>query len=76
MTQAMPLDFVDHAEIERQLDAQLGLEPAPKRERAWDCLAGEAPVPCRHVRIDRSYRDGITDVVCLGCGFEWMEVEG
>lgn len=79
MTQPMPLDYIDHAEVERQLDTQLGLPVRAarvKRERAWDCLAGEAPVPCRHVRIDRSHRDGITDVVCLGCGFEWMEVNG
>jgi hypothetical protein len=72
----MPLDFIDHADIERQLDTQLGLEPAPKRERAWDCLAGEAPVVCQHVHIDRVQLRDMAQVVCLTCSHEWMEIEG
>lgn len=76
MTQPMPLDYIDHAEVERMLDAQLGLEPVPakpKRERAWDCLAGEAPVVCQHVHIDRAHLNGMAQVVCLTCGHEWQE---
>lgn len=65
---------IDHATIERELDAQLGLTPKPRRERAWDCLAGEAPIVCQHVRISRSSSAGLTDVVCLTCGHEYLEV--
>jgi hypothetical protein len=79
VTQPMPLDYIDHAEVERMLDAQLGLAPPRrnvKRERAWLCLAGEAELVCGHPRIDRSGKDGLVDVVCLTCGHEWMECEG
>jgi hypothetical protein len=69
----MPLDYVDHAEVERRLDAQLGLAAKPKRKAFR--LRGPF-VTCEHVQISRCYRDGITDVTCLGCGFEYMEVEG
>lgn len=66
--------IVDHETIERELDRQLGITPKPKRERAWDCLAGDVELSCGHPRIERSHRDGITDVVCLDCAHEWMEV--
>lgn len=70
------IDFPDHDAIEAELDAQLGLEPIPLRERPWDCLAGEIPVACTHARISRSTEHGLSDVVCLSCGHEWVEVEG
>lgn len=64
----------DHDAIERELDEQMGLTPKPKRERSWDCLAGEAPIVCGHARISRSTSAGLTDVVCLTCGHEYLEV--
>jgi hypothetical protein len=79
VTQPMPLDYIDHSEVERQLDAQLGFappRPKAKRERSWFCLAGEAPVACQHVQIDRVHLRGMTQVVCLTCGHEWQEHEG
>lgn len=75
---AIPVYFelgLDHERIERELDEQLGLEPKPRRERAWDCLAGEAPVPCRHHRIERAQLPGRAVVTCLGCEHEWFEME-
>ena len=63
----------DHDAIERELDEQLGIEPKPRRERSWDCLAGEAPVVCQHSHISRSTSGGLTDVVCLSCGHEYLE---
>jgi hypothetical protein len=81
MIEAFPLyiEFdsgIDHAAIERELDQQLGLQPKPKRERAWECLAGEAPMPCRHPHVSRSTSSGLTDVVCLDCEHEWLEASG
>lgn len=71
---AVYLDPIDHDAIERQLDEQMGLKPRPKRERSWDCLAGEASVVCSHVRIARlPVGNGLTRVTCE-CGSTWNEV--
>lgn len=71
---AVYLDPIDHDAIERELDEQTGLAPKPKRERSWDCLAGEAPVVCSHVRITRSQLgNGLAEVICA-CGHSWREV--
>ena len=78
MSQPIPvyLDPIDHDAIEAEIDRQMGIETKPKRERAWDCLAGEAPIVCGHARISRSTAYGLTDVVCLTCAHEWIEVMG
>lgn len=70
---AVYFDPVDHDAIERQLDEQLGIEPKPKRERGWDCLAGDAELPCGHARVTRvQLGNGLADVTCV-CGHEWRE---
>lgn len=65
-------------EVRAELDQVFGSVPprAPALEhgRSWDCLAGEGPAVCSHVRVTRSTEDGLTDVVCR-CGHAWMEVE-
>ena len=66
----------DHDAIERELDAQLGIDPKPKRERAWDCLAGEVELVCGHHRIERLELHGRNQVTCIICGHEWVEHSG
>ncbi len=63
---------VDHDAIERELDEQMGIEPKPRRERSWDCLAGEAPVACQHNRLTTVREEGRVLVKCA-CGHSWME---
>jgi 8-oxo-dGTP pyrophosphatase MutT (NUDIX family) len=63
----------DHEAIERELDEQLGLTPKPKRERSWDCLAGELPLVCGHARVTKvQLGNGLADVTCT-CGHSWRE---
>lgn len=71
---AVYLDPIDHDAIERELDEQMGITPKPKRERSWDCLAGDVELPCGHVRIARTELGGdLAEVVCV-CGHSWREV--
>jgi hypothetical protein len=60
----------DHDAIERELDEQMGLTPKPPKWRP----VGPVLV-CGHVRISRSTSAGLTDVVCLDCSHEYLEVE-
>ena len=73
MSEPIPLylEFPDHDAIERELDEQMGIEP--KRERAWDCLAGDVELVCGHHRIERYQLGGRCHVSCINCGHEWTE---
>jgi hypothetical protein len=33
-------------------------------------------VQCRHHRISRVENSGLTEVLCLHCGLEWLETGG
>lgn len=72
---AVSLDLgIDHAAIERELDAQLGIIPTDPYDVRWDLVCGDYPKACQHVRISRSTSNGLSDVVCLDCAHEWLEV--
>ncbi len=60
----------DHDAIERELDEQMGLGPKPPK---WKPV-GPA-LTCGHWNISRSTSAGLTDVVCLTCGHEYLEIE-
>jgi len=64
------LELDEPAPFDECLDIERG------HERRWDCLAGEAPVQCRHHRISRVENSGLTEVLCLHCGLEWLETGG
>jgi len=64
----------DHDAIERELDKQLGLEPKPRRERSWDCLAGEVELVCGHARITRNELEAGLAIITCPCGHSWREV--
>lgn len=55
-------------------EAFASVPPKPKREKRWDLLVGDYPKACQHIRISRSTSAGLTDVLCLSCGHEWLEV--
>lgn len=66
-------------EVRAELDQAFGSVPprAPALEhgRSWDCLAGEGPAVCSHVRVTRcATDDGFTRVVCQ-CSHAWLEIE-
>jgi hypothetical protein len=64
------LDFIDHAEVERRLDAQLGLAARPRRKPFK--LRGPF-LTCEHARITSTRSVGGLAVVTCACGHSWRE---
>lgn len=64
---------IDHAAIERELDAQLGIAPTDPYDVRWDLVCGDVPRACQHIRITRVQLAGRACVSCDTCDHSWFE---